>query len=237
MQAKKYVIKKKKSGIGKWAEDDRPREKLLRKSPQSLSNAELLAIILNEGVQGKSAVDLARELLRLTGDNLSELSRIPLAEFRRIKGIGLAKAVKLAACFELNRRQSGHLPRRIPKMDASSKVADYLKSHFSHFSHEIFAVLFLNNANYVKDFSVISTGGITSTTVDIRLILKKALEVGATKFILGHNHPSGNLLPSEADKLLTSRIQVGAEALDMKVLDHLIVSTEGYFSFADAGIL
>lgn len=230
MQEKKYAIKN-------WAEDDRPREKLLSKSPQALSNAELLAILFRSGANDKSAVDLAREILELTQNDLVELARIPVRDLMKIRGVGMAKAVTVAACLELGRRRQATLPKQLSLINGSQDAASFLKTHYSYHAQELFGVLYLNQAHRVKEFSVIHVGGITGTTVDVRMVIKKALERDAVKLILCHNHPSGSLQPSDADKSITSRIIEAAQQLDMEVLDHLIISDDGYFSFADNGIL
>lgn len=230
MQEKKYAIKN-------WAKDDRPREKLLSKSPQALSNAELLAILFRSGANDKSAVDLAREILEITQNDLVELARIPVRDLMRIRGVGMAKAVAVAACLELGRRRQAALPKQLSLITGSLDAVNFLQTHYSYHSQELFGILYLNQAHRVKDFSVIHVGGITGTTVDIRLVIKKALEREAVKLILCHNHPSGSLQPSDADKSITTRISEAAAMLDIEVLDHLIISDDGYFSFADNGML
>lgn len=237
MQAKKYAKKNKTYGIQKWAVDERPREKLLSKSPHHLSNAELLALILNCGASQKTSIDLATEILKLTENNLAALQRVTVQQLMSIRGVGPARAAKVAASLELARRLQAALPERLSEVDGIRDAAYYLQKRFSCYSHEIFGVMFLNNANKVKAFSVISEGGITGTTVDVRLILRKALETEATKLILGHNHPSGNMQPSNADELLTKKIRDAARQLDIEVLDHLILTQQGYFSFANEGML
>ena len=237
MQAKKYKNSNKVYGIRKWAMDERPREKLLSKSPHHLSNAELLALILNCGACQKTSIDLATEILKLSENNLAALQRIPVQQLMTIKGVGPARAAKVAASLELGRRMQAALPDKLSVVDGIRDAAYFLQKRFSYYSHEIFGVMFLNNANRVKAFSVISEGGITGTTVDVRLILKKALEAEATKLILGHNHPSGNMQPSKADQDLTVKIRNAADQLDIKVLDHLIITQQGYFSFANEGML
>ena len=232
-----WLMQEKKYGIKTWPEDDQPREKLLGKTPSALSNAELLAIIFREGTRDKSAVDLAREILGLTNNNLVELSRLSNEELMQVKGIGKAKAVTLTACLELGRRRQATLPKRLSLINGSKEASGYLQTHFGHHSQELFGVIYLNQANDVKACSLLHQGGITSTTVDIRVVLKKALETEAVKMILFHNHPSGSLQPSAADKSITSRIGEAAQLLDMQVLDHLIISDQGYFSFADMGLL
>jgi len=230
MQANNYSIKQ-------WAEDDRPREKLLSKNADSLSDSELVAILLGNGTREKSAVSLAREILALGKNNLQELGRLTINELMSVKGIGPAKAVTIAAALELGRRrQSGAALDKILVRE-SKDIALYLQSRFSDLSYEIFAVLFLNRSNRINHFEVISQGGITGTVADPRIILKKALEEEAVSIILCHNHPSGSLRPSRADEELTQKIKEAARFLDIKVLDHIIVSELGYFSFADEGMI
>ncbi|HMH20421.1 MAG TPA: DNA repair protein RadC [Puia sp.] len=230
MQAQKYSIKK-------WAKDDQPREKLLRKNPQVLSDSELLAILIQSGIPGKSAIELAREVLKLGKGDLNELGRITVHEMVRIRGIGPAKASIMVAALELaRRRQAGPLPRKTIVRD-SRDVAVYVQSLLRDLHYEVFAIIFLNRAGRVRHFEVISQGGITGTVADPRLILKRALEKDAVSIILCHNHPSGNLQPSKADEELTKKIKEAANYLDIKLLDHIIVSEEGHFSFADKGML
>lgn len=230
MQAQKYSIKQ-------WAIDDRPREKLLAKGPAVLSNSELLAILILNGSGGKSAVELAQDVLRLGKDNLNELGKLSIKELTKIKGIGEAKAVTIAAALELGRRRQalGSIEKTI--VSSSADVATYLQTSLRDYKHEVFAVIFLNRANKINEFKIISEGGITGTVADPRIILKKALEQDAVSIILCHNHPSGSLKPSRADEELTHKIKEAAKYFDIKVLDHLIVSDDGYYSFADEGIL
>ena len=200
MQAHKYSIKE-------WAKDDRPREKLLSKSPMALSDSELLAILINNGSRDKSAVDLAKEVLLLGKNNLGELGRLSIKEFMTIKGIGEAKAITIAAALELGRRRqaAGFLER--PHITTSADIAQYLQSLLGDHRHEVFAVIFLNRANKIKHFEIVSEGGITGTVADPRVILKKALQEDAVSIVLCHNHPSGNLRPSRADEDLTHKIK------------------------------
>ncbi len=230
MQAEKYSIKH-------WAKDDRPREKLLSKNASALSDSELLAILINHGTKEKSALDLAREILLLGKNNLNELAKLSLEQIMTVKGIGQAKAITIAAALELGRRrQAGVLLEKAVLRD-SRDVALFMQTMLKDQPNELFAVVFLNQANKVNHFEIISQGGITGTVADPRLILKKALEKNAVSLILCHNHPSGSLKPSRADEELTHKIKEAAKFFDIKVLDHLIVSEEGYFSFADEGIL
>lgn len=223
--------------INQWSKDDRPREKLLSSGAENLSNSELIAILIQNGTRQKSAVELAKEVMRLGKDNLSELGKLSIKELMKIKGIGEAKAVTVVAALELGRRrQAGELlGKKI--VAASNDIADYLKTRLKDYRHEVFAVLFLNRANKINHFEIISEGGITGTVADPRIILRKALEQDAVNIILCHNHPSGSLKPSKADEQLTQKIKQAALFLDITVLDHLIVSEDGYYSFADEGIL
>lgn len=230
MQDSKFSIKK-------WAEDDRPREKLLRKNPSVLSDSELLAILIGNGTHLKNAVDLAKDVLRLGKNNLNELGKIPISELVKIKGIGPAKAIIIAAALELGRRRHGALAIGKPVVKGSKDIANYLQTMLRDLSYEVFAVVFLNRANRINHFEVVSEGGITGTVADPRIILKKALQEDAVSLILCHNHPSGDLRPSRADEELTRKIKEAARYLDISILDHIIVSETGYFSFADEGLL
>jgi DNA repair protein RadC len=231
------TINKSSTSIKNWALDDRPREKLFSKGAATLSNSELLAILINNGNKEKSALDLAKEILQLSNNNLNELGKLTLKEFQQIKGIGEAKAITVAAALELGRRRQAAAAVEKPSIKSSSDIAIYLQAVIKDYSYEVFAVLFLNQANKINHFEIISKGGITGTVADPRIILKRALEEDATSIILCHNHPSGNLKPSKSDELVTKNIKEAAKYFDIKVLDHIIVSEEGYFSFADEGII
>jgi DNA repair protein RadC len=230
MQEQNYSIKQ-------WAKDDRPREKLLAKGPQSLSDSELLAILILNGNKEKSAVDLAKDVLKLGKNNLPELGKLSVRELTKVKGIGEAKAVTIVAALEIGRRRQALASREKSVVTSSADVATYLQTLLRDHRHEVFAVLFLNRANKINHFQIISEGGITGTVADPRVILKRALEEDAVSLILCHNHPSGSLKPSRADEQLTQKIKEAATYFDIKVLDHLIVSDDGYYSFADEGIL
>ena len=230
MQEHKYSIKQ-------WAKDDRPREKLLYKGSESLSNSELLAILIHNGTKQKTAVDLAKEILKLGKDNLNELGKLSIKELMKIKGIGEAKAITIAAALELGRRRQSSVALEKSVAGSSYEIAEYLKSKLKDYRHEVFAVVFLNRANKVNHFEIVSEGGITGTVADPRVILRKALEQDAVNIILCHNHPSGSTKPSRADTELTNKIKEAAQYFDIKVLDHLIVSESGFYSFADEGIL
>jgi DNA repair protein RadC len=225
------------TSIKNWAADDRPREKMVSKGAGILSNSELIAILINNGSKDKSAVDLAKEVLRLGSDNLNELGKLTLKDFQKIKGIGIAKAITIAAALELGRRRQAAATLDKPIVKSSKDIAQYLKALLKDFTYEVFAVLFLNQANKINHFEIVSRGGITGTVADPRIILKKALEHDATSIVLSHNHPSGSLKPSKADEVLTQKIKLAAQYFDIKVIDHIIVSEEGFYSFADEGLL
>lgn len=230
-------VNKPSTSIKNWAIDDRPREKLVSKGSEALSNSELIAILLNNGSKDKSAVELAKEILKLGRDNLNELGKLSLSDFKQVKGIGQAKSIVIAAALELGRRRHASAALEKTVVRSSSDIAGYLQTSLKDYKHEVFAVVFLNRANKINHFEIISKGGITGTVADPRVILKKALEEDATSIVLCHNHPSGNLQPSRADEELTKKIKEAAAYFDIKIIDHIIVSEEGFYSFADDGIL
>ena len=227
-----------KISIKDWSEDDQPRKKLLLKGPPSLSNSELLAILINTGTPNTSALDVAKKLLQSANNDLQKLAGLSVQGMvkQKVKGLGEAKAVLIAAALELGvrRNASDHIRDRITKSD---DIANYLRATLEYRKQEVFAVVFLNRGNKITHLEIISEGGMTGTVADPRIILKKALEHDATAIILCHNHPSGNLKPSKADELLTQKIKQASALLDIHVMDHIIVSNEGYFSFADEGYL
>lgn len=230
MQEHKYSIKE-------WSKDDRPREKLLSAGAENLSNSELLAILIHNGTPQKTAVDLAKEILKLGKDNLVELGKLSVRELMRIKGIGEAKAITITAALELGRRRQASAALQKETVTSSSDIAQYLQVKLKDQRREVFAILFLNRANKINHFEIVSEGGITGTVADPRIILKKALEEDAVSIILCHNHPSGSLKPSRADEELTRKIKEASRFFDISVLDHIIVSDNGYYSFADEGML
>ncbi len=230
MQEHKYSIKE-------WAKDDRPREKLLSSGAENLSHSELLAILIHNGTREKTAVDLAKEVLKLGKDNLAELGKLSVKELMKIKGIGEAKAITIAAALELGRRRQATAALEKSVVSTSGDIARFLQTKLKDHRREVFGVLFLNRANKINHFEIVSEGGITGTVADPRVILRKALEQDAVNIILCHNHPSGSLKPSRADEQLTAKIKEAAGYLDIKVLDHIIVSEDGYYSFADEGLL
>ena len=230
MQEHMYSIKQ-------WSKEERPREKLLVLGAAALSDSELLAILIRNGTRHKTALDLGREMLGLGKNNLGALGRLSVRELMKIKGIGEAKAIAIAAALELGRRRQSSVPLDKILVQSSADVAGFLQAKLQDEQREVFAVLFLNRANKVNHFEIFSEGGITGTVADPRVILKKALEESAVNLILCHNHPSGSLKPSRADEQLTTKIRDAAKLLDIQVLDHIIVSERGYFSFADEGLM
>ncbi len=230
-------IKKKYLPITEWAIDDRPREKMLLKGVNTLSDAELIAILIRSGSREESAVDLAKRILNTNQNNLNQLAKLSLADLQKFKGIGKAKAISIVAALELGKRRRLEQALEIPQVSDSRTVYELLHPLMSDLQHEEFWVLYLNQSNKVIDRWLAGKGGITSTLVDVRLVLKKALEVGAVSFILSHNHPSGKREPSAQDRELTERMQEAARTLDIKVLDHIIIADQKYFSFADEGLI
>jgi len=230
MQARKYSIKE-------WSKDDIPREKLREKGANTLSISELLAILINQGNKEKTAVDIAKDVLQLGKNSLGELSKLSVNELMSIKGIGEAKAITIIAALELGRRRHASGFYEKAQVKDSKDIAQYFQSLLQDHIQEVFAVAFMNQANKINHIEIISKGGITATVADPRIILKKALEEDAVSIILCHNHPSGNLKPSSPDHQLTKKIKEAAAFFDIKLLDHIIVSEEGYFSFADEGLL
>lgn len=223
--------------IKSWNEDDRPREKLRIKGRTALSDAELVAILIGSGNRQESAVSLSQRILASTENNLNELGRLSLSDLMKFKGIGEAKAISIIAALELGRRRRSEEALQKKKITSSASVFEIMQPIIGELSHEEFWIIYLNNSNKVLQTSQLSKGGITGTVVDIRLAFKQALQLGAVAVILAHNHPSGTLKPSQADIQLTKRIKAAGESLDIKVLDHLIVTEKAYFSFADEQML
>ncbi|MEQ5789985.1 DNA repair protein RadC [Muricauda sp. NFXS6] len=223
--------------IKNWADDDRPREKLVQKGSFVLSDAELIAILIGSGSREESAVELSKRILASVNHNLNELGKLSVNQLMRFKGIGEAKAVTIAAALEVGRRRRMEDTSKITKIKSSHDVFELLYPLIGELPHEEFWIVYLNNSNKVVHKAQLSKGGITGTLVDVRLVLKQALELGAVGIILAHNHPSGTLEPSTADKQITQKLKMATEALDIKILDHLILTQREYLSFADKGIL
>jgi DNA repair protein RadC len=223
--------------INQWAKDDRPREKLRSKGCQHLSDSELLAILIRNGTNKRSAVDLAKDVLGIGKNDLGVLGKLTVKDFMKVRGIGEAKAIILSAALELGRRRQAFISLEKVIIKGSQDIAHYVQSLLQDLHNEVFGVVFLNRANRIKHYEIISEGGITATVADPRIILKKALQEDAVSIILFHNHPSGSLQPSRADEDLTTTISNAAKLFDIRVLDHIIVSEDGYFSFADGGLI
>ncbi len=223
--------------IKSWNPTDRPRERLLRKGASSLSDAELLAILLGSGSRGEHALALARRILGNTPEGLRQLGRLSAGRLMQFQGVGPGKAVVLLAAVELARRYAVTTPPGKHPIRQSRDAYRHLQPLFVDLMHEEFWVLYLNNANHVQESFQLSKGGLTGTLVDVRLILKRALELGAVGLILAHNHPSGNLRPSKADLQITRKTKKAAGFMDIRLLDHLIVHGPEYYSFADEGQL
>jgi DNA repair protein RadC len=224
--------------IKNWAIDERPVEKLVSKGSDALTNAELLTILINTGTRNRSALDIAKDLLEKGNQSLLELSKLSLADFKKIKGIGEKKAVTIIAALELGKRRQLSQALERPSISNSKSAYEILVTYFLDIFVEQFYVIYLSNNNAVLSVEKMSEGGMTATMVDARVIFKRALEItGATKIVLAHNHPSGNLTPSQADKLLTQRMKEAGKFLEFELLDHVIVGHNQYFSFADEGLM
>lgn len=223
--------------IKHWAEDDRPREKLILKGKNALSDAELLAILLGSGSRNESAVELAKKILKDVDDNLNGLSKLGIGDLIKFTGIGKAKAIVVIASLELGRRRNESEVMAREKITNSRDAFEILRSTMGDLPYEEFWIILLNKANKVIRKSSISEGGISGTVVDPKKIFKIALDCHASSIILGHNHPSGNIQPSEADHKITRKIREAGQMLDVAVLDHLIIGDDRYYSFADEGSL
>lgn len=223
--------------ITDWALEDRPREKSLEKGMSSLSDAELLAILINSGTKNKSAVDLGRELLGKVNNNLNALGKMSIADLKSLHGIGTARAVTIAAALELGRRRKLAEAPEVPQIKCSKDVADIFQPILGDLPHEEFWILFLNRSNRVISRMKLSQGGVSGTVTDVRMIMKRAVECLASGIIVCHNHPSGNLNPSDSDSKITTKIKDAGNLMDIQLLDHLIITDREYFSFADNGMV
>lgn len=227
----------KKLTIKSWALDDRPREKLLAKGKSVLSDAELIAILIGSGNREESAVALSKRILQSVNNNLNKLAKLSVEELMQFKGIGEAKAISIITALEFGKRRQFEEVVVHPKITSSKDVARLIQPIIGDLQHEEFWVLYLNNSNKVVAKQQISKGGLTATLVDVRLLYKRALELFAVGLVVCHNHPSGKLTPSSADIRLTQKIKEAGITLDIKLLDHLILTEKAYFSFADEDIL
>ena len=219
------------------AEDDRPREKLVSLGRHALSDAELLAIMLGSGTRSESAVEVARNILKDHHNNINVLAKLSVGQLQKYKGVGLAKAVNIAAAFELGRRRNSVEGVERPKITSSAVAYQILQERLSDLPHEEFYVLLLNRANLVLRTIPFSKGGISGTVVDVRLICKAALEQNASGVVIGHNHPSGQVLPSEQDRSITRKLKDALKLFEIALLDHIIVGDRKYYSFSDEGQL
>ena len=222
--------------ITNWSEDDKPREKLMLKGKSVLSDAELIAILIGSGSRNESAVDLSKRILASVDHNLNALGKVSLSQLMQFKGIGEAKAISIIAALELGRRRRAEDIVELKKVTSSKIIFEIMQPIIGELPHEEFWIIYLNNSNKVISKSQLSKGGITGTLVDVRLVFKTALELGATGLILCHNHPSGALIPSDADKQITRKLKLAGESLEIKVLDHVIITETSYYSFVDEGI-
>ena len=223
--------------IKAWAEEDRPREKLLLKGKHSLTDAELVAILIGTGNSGETAVDLARKILSGNSNDLSFLGKMNVQELQKYKGIGQAKAVTIVAAMELGRRRKESKEVKREKLTNSVEAVNLMQPLLGDLMHEEFWIIFLNRANGIIGKKQISVGGMSGTVADPRMIFKAALDQKAVSIILCHNHPSGNNQPSAADVQLTKNISEGGKVLEITVLDHIIVTQHGFYSFADEGLI
>ncbi|MCB0698747.1 MAG: DNA repair protein RadC [Chitinophagaceae bacterium] len=225
------------NSIKNWAEDERPREKLLHKGSEALTDAELLAILISSGTKERSALDLARDILKQANNHLHDLGRLGVKELQQTKGIGEARAITIAAALELGRRRQVSAGRTRPMVKSSKDAADILIPLMRDLNHEVFYVMYLSPAGSVIRTENIGKGGLSSTVADLRIILKNALLNNASRIIVAHNHPSGNLQPSKEDIAMTEKLKEAATFMDIKLLDHLIIGDNNYCSMADEGLI
>lgn len=223
--------------IKDWKDDDKPREKLMSKGAEALSDAELIAILFGSGYISFSAVDLARSILKTVQNNLNLLAKLQIKQLKQFKGVGPAKAITLIAALELGKRRQLTDTLERKTLNSSKEAATFLVPLLQDFEQERMYVLYLNNANAIVGQEFISSGGLTSTIVDVKIIMRNALQHLASKLIIAHNHPSGSLKASVSDKNATQRVKEAGKLLDIQLVDHLIISDQGYFSFADTGLL
>ncbi|NOQ24747.1 MAG: DNA repair protein RadC [Bacteroidales bacterium] len=221
--------------IKDWAIEDRPREKLVKKGVQSLSDAEIIAILIGSGSRNESAVELSKKVLKSANNNLNELGKLNIPDLTKMKGIGEAKAITILAALELGRRRKVSEIITKKKITQSKDIFELFQPILGDLPHEEFWILLLNRSNRIIEKLKISQGGVSGTVIDIKIILKQAIEKLASSIILCHNHPSGNRKPSNSDDSITKKLKKGADLLDIQVLDHIIVADVEYFSYADEG--
>lgn len=230
-------MKENRLGIKFWAEEDRPREKLMEKGRHVLTEAELIAILIGSGSRDETAVELSKRILASVGNNLNDLGKLNINELIKFKGIGEAKAISVMAAMELGRRRKESEVVKRDKIIVSKDVFDIMHPLFIDLPHEEFWLLILNRANFVIKKELISRGGVSGTVVDTKIIFKAAVEHYACSIIICHNHPSGNLKPSEADIRITKNIKDAGKLMEIPLLDHLIVTENGFYSFSDEGMM
>ncbi|MCF6185226.1 MAG: DNA repair protein RadC [Bacteroidales bacterium] len=223
--------------IKNWAADDRPREKLLSKGTEALSDAELIAILIGSGNRNESAVELSKRILSDNNNNLNELAKLSISDLQKYKGIGEAKAISIVAALEIGKRRNISEVIERKQIKSSKDIFKIFGQKLGDLPYEEFWLIMLNRANKIIEMKKISTGGVSGTVTDIKIILKAAIEKTASGIIVCHNHPSGNINPSEADTNLTKKLKSACELVDISFLDHLVVSYDNYYSFADEGII
>ena len=223
--------------IKSWAEEDRPREKLLLKGKAALSDAELIGILIGSGTPKLTAVDVAKLILTAVNNDLNELAKLTVNDLKKHKGIGEAKAIAIVSALELGRRRKETAAALKTKITCSTDIYNYIKPQLLDLPHEEFWIILLNRANVVMKKMPVSSGGVAGTVADPKIIFKHALESLASAIILVHNHPSGNLKPSSADIMLTKKMKEAGALLDLPILDHIIFTEHQYYSFADEGLL
>jgi DNA repair protein RadC len=223
--------------IKSWAEEDRPREKLIGKGRQVLSEAELIAILIGSGSRNETAVELSRRILLAVGNNLNELGKLGVKELTKFKGIGEAKAISIVAAMELGRRRKETESIKREKVATSKDAYNAMKGRLADLPHEEFWLVMLNRANAIVKKELISRGGVSGTVVDTRIIFKMAIEHYASSIIICHNHPSGNVKPSDADIRITKNIKEAGKIMEIPLVDHLIITEQGYYSFTDEGLI
>jgi len=224
--------------IKSWAEEDQPREKLLLKGKSALSDAELITILLRTGVTGSSALDIAKKIINHVNGDLNALGRLSVSDLKKLaKGLGDTKAITIVAALELGRRRQSSEVREKPMIRTSQDSYDYIYAEMADLGHEEFYVIYLNRSNKVMAHRHISSGGVSGTVADIKIILKHGIEILATSMVAVHNHPSDNVKPSQSDLELTKKLKEAAKLIDIHLLDHLIIGEKKYYSFADEGVL
>ena len=231
------AVYEQKVGIKLWAEEDRPREKLVQNGRRHLTDAELIAILIGSGSKHETAVDLSKRILSFYGNNLTKLGRASIPDLSKFKGIGEAKALTIVAALELGLRRKEYVEDEVIQVTASSDVYKYMQNTFAHLNHEEFWILLLNRSNHILGKHLISKGGQAATVADPKIIFKVAIEQNAANIVLAHNHPSGSLKPSKHDDQLTKDLVSSGVLLGLFVVDHLIFTDYGYFSYKDVGLL